>query len=36
MTARLKDARRQADVTHDLASLIRTSVLLARKDVDCH
>ena len=29
MTARLKDTRRQADVTHDLASLIRTSVLLA-------
>jgi Transposase DDE domain group 1 len=29
MTARLKDPRRQEDVTHDLASLIRTSVLLA-------
>ena len=29
MTARLKDPRRQEDVTHDLASLIRTSVLLS-------
>lgn len=29
MTARLKDPRSQVDVTHDLASLIRTSVLLA-------
>lgn len=29
MTARLKDPRSQADVTHDLASLIRTAVLLA-------
>lgn len=29
MTARLKDPRRQVDVTHDLASLIRTAVLLA-------
>jgi hypothetical protein len=29
MTARLKDSRSQEDVTHDLASLIRTSVLLA-------
>ncbi len=31
MTARLKDPRRQVDVTHDLASLIRTSVLLSAK-----
>lgn len=29
MTTRLKDPRRRADVTHDLASLIRTSVLLS-------
>ena len=29
MTARLKDPRSQADVTHDLPSLIRTAVLLA-------
>ena len=29
MTARLKDTRRRADVTHDLPSLIRTAVLLA-------
>ncbi|GHE05396.1 hypothetical protein U879_04035 [Defluviimonas sp. 20V17] len=29
MVARLKDPRRQEDVTHDLASLIRTGVLLA-------
>jgi hypothetical protein len=29
MVARLKDPRRQADVTHDLASLIRTGVVLA-------
>ena len=29
MTARLKDPRSQVDVTHDLASLIRTGVLLA-------
>ena len=29
MTARLKDRRSQVDVTHDLASLIRTGVLLA-------
>lgn len=29
MTARLKDPRRQVDVTHDLASLLRTSVLLS-------
>lgn len=29
MTERLKDRRSQVDVTHDLASLIRTSVLLA-------
>jgi len=29
MTARLKDPRRQVDVTHDLASLIRTGVLLS-------
>lgn len=29
MTARLRDPRRQVDVTHDLASLIRTGVLLA-------
>ncbi|WP_420024073.1 IS1380 family transposase (plasmid) [Cereibacter azotoformans] len=29
ITARLKDTRRQIDVTHDLASLIRTAVLLA-------
>lgn len=29
MTARMADRRRQEDVTHDLASLIRTSVLLA-------
>ena len=29
MTARFKDTRRQVDVTHDLASLIRTAVLLA-------
>lgn len=29
MTARLKDQRSQVDITHDLASLIRTSVLLA-------
>lgn len=29
MTARLKDPRSQVDVTHDLASLIRTSVLLS-------
>jgi hypothetical protein len=29
MTARLTDPRRPADVTHDLASLIRTGVLLA-------
>ena len=28
MTARLKDPRSQVDVTHDLASLIRTSLLL--------
>ena len=28
MTARLKDPRSQVDVTHDLASLIRTGVLL--------
>lgn len=29
MTGRLTDPRRQVDVTHDLASLIRTAVLLA-------
>ncbi len=29
MTARLNDPRRKVDVTHDLASLIRTSVLLS-------
>jgi hypothetical protein len=29
MTSRMTDLRRQEDVTHDLASLIRTSVLLA-------
>jgi len=29
MTARLTDPRSQVDVTHDLASLIRTGVLLA-------
>lgn len=29
MTARLTDTRSQVDVTHDLASLIRTGVLLA-------
>ncbi|RYH05738.1 IS1380 family transposase [Tropicimonas sp. IMCC6043] len=29
MTARMVDRRRQEDVTHDLASLLRTSVLLA-------
>jgi len=29
MTHRLNDPRRPMDVTHDLASLIRTSVLLA-------
>ena len=29
MTARMVDPRRQEDVTHDLASLLRTSVLLA-------
>ncbi|QIE48019.1 IS1380 family transposase (plasmid) [Pseudohalocynthiibacter aestuariivivens] len=29
MTTRLTDPRRRADVTHDLASLIRTSVLLS-------
>jgi hypothetical protein len=29
MTARLKDPRSQVDVTHDLASLIRTCVLLS-------
>jgi len=29
MTARLKDPRSQADVTHDLASLIRTCVVLS-------
>jgi hypothetical protein len=29
MTARLSDARSKADVTHDLASLFRTSVLLS-------
>ena len=29
MTARMKDPRSKVDVTHDLASLIRTSVLLA-------
>jgi len=29
MTARLKDPRSQVDVTHDLAALIRTGVLLA-------
>ena len=29
MTARMKDPRRPEDVTHDLASLIRTGVLLA-------
>ena len=29
MTARLRDPRSQVDVTHDLASLIRTGVLLA-------
>jgi hypothetical protein len=29
MVARLKDPRRQEDVTHDLASLIRTGVVLA-------
>ena len=29
MTGRLVDPRRQEDVTHDLASLLRTSVLLA-------
>jgi len=29
MAARLEDPRRQEDVTHDLASLIRTGVLLA-------
>jgi hypothetical protein len=29
MTARMKDPRRPEDVTHDLASLIRTSVLLS-------
>jgi len=28
MTARLQDPRSQVDVTHDLASLIRTSLLL--------
>ena len=43
MTERLSDPRRQEDVVHDLASLIRTSVLLAargRRDHDdadgCH
>ena len=38
MTARLKDPRSQVDVTHDLASLIRTCVLLSaqgwRDDAD--
>jgi len=29
MTARLTDPRSQVDITHDLASLIRTGVLLA-------
>ena len=29
MTTRLKDPRSQVDVTHDLASLIRTCVLLS-------
>jgi hypothetical protein len=29
MTAQMKDPRSQVDVTHDLASLIRTSVLLS-------
>jgi hypothetical protein len=29
MTARMVDPRRQEDVTHDLASLLRTSILLA-------
>jgi hypothetical protein len=44
MTARLQDPRSQGDVTHDLASLIRTSLLLvgmhpvkaAPISVSCH